>query len=174
MNTFVIKLLTPAQAEARLADLSTLLIDAVEGGAGVNFVWPMTQAKADLWWSNVLSSAARSERFIFLAEENGRAVGTVQLILAPQENQVHRADVGKMLVHSSARRRGLGALLMQAAEDEARRQGRTLLTLDTQSGAAGERLYVRSGWLKVGQVPGFALHPDGSHYEAASFFYKQL
>ena len=98
----------------------------------------------------------------------------MQLILAPQENQAHRADLSKMLVHHRARRQGLGAALLRAAEAEARRIGRTLLTLDTEAGSAGERLYTRLGWIRFGQVPGYATSADGSRREAATFFYRML
>jgi GNAT superfamily N-acetyltransferase len=174
MSPHVITLLTPGEAAARGAALVDLLVDAVEGGASVNFIWPMTRAKSEAWWRGALASHARGERLILVAEADGRIDGTVQLILAPQENQPFRADVGKMLVHRRARRHGLGAALLGAAEDEARRLGRTLLTLDTEAGSAGERLYARCGWTKFGEVPGYALSADGGERASASFFYKQL
>lgn len=167
--------LTPAQARVRVEELVDLLVDAVEGGASVNFVRPMTRAKAGAWWEGALAGHARGERLVLAAEaEDGRLDGTVQLVLAPQENQPHRAEVAKMLVHRRARRQGLGAALLRAAEDEARRIGRTLLTLDTEAGSAGERLYARLGWVRFGQVPGYALRADGDAREAATFFYKEL
>jgi GNAT superfamily N-acetyltransferase len=169
-----ILLLTPSEAQARREGLIELLVDAVEGGASVNFIQPMTLAKAERWWEGALTSHARGERLIFAAEVEGRLDGTVQLILAPQENQAFRADLAKMLVHRRARRQGLGEALMRAAEDEARRIGRTLLTLDTQTGHAGERLYTRLGWTKFGEVPGYATSPDRRTRDAASFFYKTL
>ena len=103
-------------------------------------------AKAEAWWEETLASHARGERLIFAAEADGRADGTVQLIPCAKENQAFRADLSKLLVRRTARRQGLGALLMQAAENEARRIGRTLLTLDTETGSAAERLYQRLGW----------------------------
>lgn len=170
-----VSLLSPEQAQDRRAALVELLVDAVEGGASVNFVRPMTRAKAEAWWDGALASHARGERLILAAEgEGGRLDGTVQLVPASQENQPHRADVAKMLVHRRARRRGLGAALLRAAEDEARRLGRTLLTLDTESGSDGERLYARLGWVRFGRVPGYALRADGAAREAATFFYKEL
>jgi len=172
--TYLIRALDPDEAQRQRASLVELLVDAVEHGASVNFVWPMTRAKAEAWWDGALTSHARGERLIFAAEAAGRLDGTVQLILAPQENQAFRADIAKMLVHSRARRHGLGAALMQAAEDEARRIGRTLLTLDTETGSAGERLYARLGWVKFGEIPGYASHVDGRSRAAASFFYKAL
>jgi GNAT superfamily N-acetyltransferase len=170
----LVDLLTPPQAQARRAALVDLLVDSVEGGASVNFVWPMTRTKAETWWEAALASQARGERLIFAAHARGRLDGTVQLILAPQENQAFRADLAKMLVHSRARRQGIGTALMRAAEDEARRIGRTLLTLDTETGGAGERLYARLGWTKYGEVPAYATRADNSARDAVSFFYKTL
>jgi GNAT superfamily N-acetyltransferase len=169
-----IDLLTPQEVQAKRAALSDLLIDAVESGASVNFVWPMTSVKSDEWWDGALASHARGERLIFVAQENGRIDGTVQLILAPQENQAHRADLAKMLVHRRVRRQGIGMALMCAAEAEARRIGRTLLTLDTESHSDGERLYTRLGWTKFGEVPGYAMSADRRGLQTVSFFYKEL
>jgi GNAT superfamily N-acetyltransferase len=174
MTAYSVSLLTPQQAQARRRALVDLLVDAVEGGASVGFVWPMTRAKAETWWEDVLAGQALGERLIFAAQAPGRLDGTVQLIPSPKENQAFRADLSKLLVHRSARRRGLGALLMRAAEDEARRIGRTLLTLDTEAGSAAERLYTRLGWRKYGEVPAYATSPDGRSRDPVSFFYKML
>ncbi len=174
MSVHLIALLTPLQAQAERDALVDLLVDAVEGGAGVNFVWPMTRQKAERWWDGALASHARGERLIFAAEAAGYLDGSVQLILAPQENQTFRADIAKLLVHRRARRQGLGAALMRAAEAEARRIGRTLLTLDTETGSAAERLYARIGWIKFGEVPGYAAHADSGAPGTCSFFYKAL
>jgi GNAT superfamily N-acetyltransferase len=171
-----VDVLTPERARAECSALADLLVDAVEGGASVNFVWPMTRAKAEAWWDGALASHARGERLILAAAAGaaGRLDGTVQLVPATQENQPFRADIAKLLVHRRARGRGLGAALMRAAEDEARRIGRTLLTLDTEAGSAAERLYARLGWTKFGEVPGYAKGADNRGREAASFFYKEL
>jgi GNAT superfamily N-acetyltransferase len=174
MTTHRVHLLTPQQAQARRLALVDLLVDAVEGAASVGFVWPMTRAKAETWWEDVLGSQARGERLIFTAEAGGRLDGTVQLIPSPKENQAFRADLTKLLVHRSARRQGLGIMLMRAAEDEARRIGRTLLTLDTETGSAAERLYARLGWTRYGEVPAYATSPDNRSRDAVSFFYKML
>jgi GNAT superfamily N-acetyltransferase len=174
MTGHALLVLTPEQAAARRDDLIDLLVDAVEGGASVNFIRPMNVAKAAAWWAGALAGHARGERLILTAECDGRVDGTVQLIPAPQENQPHRADLAKMLVHRRARGRGLGAALLQAAEAEARRLGHTLLTLDTEAGSAGERLYARLGWIRFGQVPGYAITADGTRREAATFFYRRL
>jgi GNAT superfamily N-acetyltransferase len=134
----------------------------------------MTRAKAEIWWEATLASHALGERLIFAAQAPGRLDGTVQLIPSPKENQAFRADLTKLLVHRSARRRGLGVLLMRAAEDEARRIGRTLLTLDTETGSAAERLYTGLGWTRYGEIPAYATSPDGRSRDPVSFFYKML
>jgi GNAT superfamily N-acetyltransferase len=174
MSAHTVRLLTPEEALEKRDALIDLLVDAVENGASVNFIWPMTRTKAERFWDGALASHARGERLIFAAEANGTVSGTVQLILAPQENQSFRADLAKMLVHSTTRRQGIGAALMRAAEDEARRIGRTLLTLDTETGSAGEWLYLRLGWTKFGEIPGYAARADNSTRERCSFFYKEL
>ena len=159
--------------ERELAGLSDVLIDCVEGGASVNFMWPMTRAKAETYWRGVADSLARNERAVVIAEdERGEILGTAQAVWAPQENQPHRADLSKMLVRRNARRHGVGALVLVAAEAAAREAGRTLLVLDTAS-AEAERLYERGGWQKVGTVPRFALLPDGP-YCSTVIFYKDL
>jgi GNAT superfamily N-acetyltransferase len=105
-------------------------------------------------------------------DEAGRLVGTVQLALSQPDNQPHRADVNKLLVHRCARGQGVGALLMQAAEDLARAQGKTLLVLDTASDTA-ERLYARQGWQLCGRIPGYALMPDGA-LTATTIMFKNI
>lgn len=174
MTGHAIRVLGADAAWADREGLIELLVDAVEGGASVNFVLPMTRAKAAAWWDAALLGHARGERLILTAEMDGRVDGTVQLVPAPQENQPFRADVAKLLVHRRARRVGLGAALMAAVEREARRLGRTLLTLDTETDSAAERLYLRLGWTRFGQVPGYALSADGGCRRWCSFFYKEL
>ena len=156
-----------------LAGLCDVLIDCVEGGASVNFMWPMTRAKAESHWRATAESLARGERALVIAEDQrGEILGTAQAVWAPQENQPHRADISKMLVKRSARRHGVGALVLAAAEQAAREAGKTLLVLDTASPEA-ERLYERGGWQRVGTVPRYALLPDGP-YCSTVFFYKDL
>jgi GNAT superfamily N-acetyltransferase len=172
--TYSVHLLSPRQAQVRRSALVDLLVDSVESGASVGFVWPMTRAKAETWWEDTLASHARGERLIFTVEAQGRLDGTVQLIPVAKENQAFRADLAKLLVRRSARRQGLGAMLTRAAEAEARRIGRTLLTLDTETGSAAERLYAQLGWTKYGEVPAYATSPDNRSRDAVSFYYKTL
>ena len=159
--------------DREIHELSDVLIDCVEGGASVSFMLPMTRAKADTFWRSTAASAARGERLVFVAEDtDGAIVGTAQIILAQPENQPHRGDLAKMLVHRRARKRGVGAALLEAAERGARRAGKTLLVLDTASDDA-ERLYARQGWQRCGVIPDYALWPDGRPC-ATTFFFKFL
>jgi GNAT superfamily N-acetyltransferase len=159
--------------EREIQGLSDVLIDCVEGGASVSFLLPMSRAKAEVYWRTTSASAGRGERVVLAAEDaTGAMVGTVQVILAQPENQPHRGDLAKMLVHRRARRRGIGAALLVAAERHALSAGKTLLVLDTASDDA-ERLYARQGWQRCGQVPNYALWPDGRPC-ATTFYFKFL
>ena len=149
-----------------------MLIDCVEGGASVSFVLPMRRAKAEAFWRDAAASVARGERIVLAAEDETGIVGTVQVISAEPENQPHRGDLAKMLVHRRARRRGIGAALLEGAERAARDAGKTLLVLDTASDDA-ERLYARRGWQRVGEIPRYALLPDGAPC-ATRIFFKTL
>jgi GNAT superfamily N-acetyltransferase len=163
----------PHDAAELLPALTEILLDCVEGGASVSFMAPLSRDKAQAFWRGVLDSMVRSERIVLVARDaQERISGTVQVILAQPENQPHRADVAKMLVHRRARRQGLGAALMRAAEQQARQAGKTLLVLDTASDAA-ERLYARTGWTECGRIPGYALLPGGEPC-ATTYFYKQI
>ena len=150
--------------------LSEVLIDCVEGGASVSFMAPLTRDRADAFWSEVIAAAARGERLLLLAEDpGGRIVGTVQVVFAQYENQPHRADIAKMLVHRAARRRGVGEALLARAESLAQQAGKTLLVLDTASGDA-ERLYAKKGWQRCGVIPGYALLPHGGLCDTTVFY----
>jgi len=159
--------------EREIEGLSDVLIDCVEGGASVSFMLPMSRAKADAFWRSTAASVARGERVVLAAEDAaGTIVGTAQVILAQPENQPHRGDLAKILVHRRTRRRGVGAALLVAAERSALSAGKTLLVLDTASDDA-ERLYARQGWQRCGEIPNYALWPDGRPC-ATTFFYKFL
>jgi len=157
---------------AQLQALADVLIDCVEGGASVSFMLPMTRAKALAFWRRVADDVERGERALLVAQDAQGIVGTVQVILDQPENQPHRADVAKMLVHRRARRQGAGAALMRAAERAARDEGKTLLVLDTADETAA-RLYARLGWQAAGTVPRYALLPGGGEC-ATTYFYREL
>jgi GNAT superfamily N-acetyltransferase len=158
--------------DGELGALARLLMDCVEGGASVSFMSPLSFDKASAFWRRVAEATARDERAVLIAEDSGDIVGTVQLILALPENQQHRADLSKMLVHRRARRRGVAEAMVRAAEELAREMGKSLLVLDTAS-ADAERLYTRLGWVRVGVVPDYALLPDGGFCDT-TFFYRRL
>jgi GNAT superfamily N-acetyltransferase len=168
-----IRVLPAAEAERRLAELAAILVDAVEGGASVNFLAGLTPAQAEAFWRGQLPGLADGSRILIVAEEAARLVGTVVLTFAQQPNQPHRGEIGKMLVLRPARRRGIGRALLDAAEAAARAADRTLLILDTEQGSDGERLYRACGWTAFGTVPGYALSTDGKPSDV-TFFYKQF
>ena len=159
--------------EAQLQDLAGLLIDCVEGGASVSFMLPLTADRALAFWRRVAEGVARGDRALLVAEDAAGIAGTVQLVLDQPENQPHRADLAKMLVHRRARKQGLGAALMRAAEAVARDCGKTLLVLDTVTGGDAERLYTHLGWQRCGVIPGYALWPGGGLC-ATTYFYREL
>jgi len=159
--------------DAEIASLAEVLVDCVEGGASVSFMLPLSLEKATRFWRDVAGAVARGERALLVAEDEAGIVGTVQLILALPENQPHRADVAKMLVHRRARRRGLGTALMNAVDAVARDCGKSLLVLDTVTDGDAERLYTRQGWQRCGVIPGYALWPRGGLC-STTYFYRQL
>jgi GNAT superfamily N-acetyltransferase len=160
--------------EREIGDLTDVLIDCVAGGASVSFMWPLPRAKAETFWRRVAASAARGERLLLAAKDaDGAIVGTVQVVRAEPENQPHRGDIAKMLVHRRVRRLGVGAALLAAAERAARAAGLTLLVLDTVTGGDAERLYARHGWQRCGEIPSYALWPDGEPC-ATTIYFKGL
>ena len=160
--------LTDADIEA----LAAVLADCVEGGASVGFMQPYSLDRAAAWWRGLAADVAAGRRALLVAEDEQGVVGTVHLVLAQPDNQPHRADLCKMLVMRRARKQGVGAALMDAAEREARAAGKTLLVLDTAS-AEAERLYARMGWTRLGVIPGYALLPEGGLC-ATTYFYREL
>jgi GNAT superfamily N-acetyltransferase len=152
--------------------LCELLIDSVEHGASVGFLAPLSQEEADQYWRRIGRAVDDDRCVLFAAELDGRVIGTVQLDVDTLPNQRHRGSVAKLLVHSTARRQGVGEALMTALEEEARARGRWLLTLDTATGDAA-RLYERMGWTASGPIPDYALNPDGSLTDT-TFYWKRL
>jgi len=161
-----------AFADSDLDGLAAVLADCVAGGASVGFMQPYSQAQARAWWRGLAADVEAGRRALFVAEDDAGIVGTVHLILAQPDNQPHRADLCKMLVLRRARKLGVGAALMDAAESAARAAGKTLLVLDTAS-ADAERLYARMGWQRLGVIPGYALLPDGAACDT-TYFYREL
>jgi GNAT superfamily N-acetyltransferase len=160
-------------SEAEFAGLTDVLVDCVAGGASVNFMHPLARERALQFWRAVADDVAARRRLLLVASDDQGLCGTVQLILAVPDNQPHRAELSKMLVHRRARRRGLGAALMRAAEAAARAHDRHLLVLDTVTDSDAARLYARLGWIRVGDIPNYALWPQGG-YCSTTYYYREL
>ena len=170
-NISIRRLTAPGATD--LTGLADVLVDCVEGGASVSFMLPLSRERALAFWQRVADGVARDERALLVAEDEAGIVGTVQLVFDLPENQPHRADLAKMLVHRRGRRRGLGEALMRAAEQLGRDSGKSLLVLDTVTGGDAERLYARLGWQKSGVIPNYALWPQGGFCDT-TYFYKAL
>jgi len=159
---------------AAIPDLTTLLVDAVEGGAGVNFLAGVDPADAESWWRERIGAVADGTITPVVAVgEDGRIVGSTLLIRSRNANSPHRAEIGKVIVLRTARRQGLARALMTAAEDLARSEGRWLLLLDTESGSAAEMLYLSMGWHEFGVVPDHSFSASGV-LGPTTFFWKDL
>jgi GNAT superfamily N-acetyltransferase len=173
MQTFSIHRLL-ALSDQDIQELANVLIDVVEGGASVGFMLPITRERAIGFWQSVARDVALGQRALLVARDaQGVIVGTVQLILSMPDNQPHRADLAKMQVHRRARKHGLAQQLLQAAENWAGELGKTVLVLDTVTGSEASRVYERAGWLRVGEIPNYALWPQGGLC-ATTYYYKLL
>ncbi len=157
-----------------IAGLAEVLMDCVEGGASVSFMHPLSRSHAERFWRGLAADVAGGRRILLVAkDDDGAIIGTVQAVLSQPDNQPHRADIAKMLVHRRARRAGIGAELMRAVEAAAATAGKTLLVLDTVTGGDAERLYTKLDWQVCGQIPDYALWPKGGLC-STTIFYKRL
>jgi acetyltransferase len=168
-----IRMLSATELPLYLDGLAHLLQDAVDGGASVGYLPPLSWESAQQFWQGVAEAVATGHRLLWIAEEAGVVLGTVQLDLATKPNGLHRAEVAKLLVHSQARRRGLAQQLMQTLETEARRLHRTTLVLDTLQGEPSELLYQKLGYTAVGAIPAFARVGSGA-LEPTVVYYRLL
>ena len=158
------------ELQAQLDALAGVLVDVVAGGASVSYLAPFSHEQARAAFEAWAAEVEHDRRLLLGAFAEGKLVGTVQVILTLPPNQPHRAEIAKLLVHRSARKRGIAQLLMEHAESEARAEGKTLLVLDTVTGDDAERLYARLGWARVGVIPGYALYPDGRPCDTTIFW----
>ncbi len=166
--------LTADEYEAAIPGLAALVVDAVEGGAGVNFLAGVTDEEAMAWWRDRLDAVHDGTISTFIArDDDGRIIGSTILIRSTNQNSPHRAEIGKVMVLRSARRRGVARALMAAAEATARTEGRWLLLLDTQAGSDAEAMYRALGWQAFGVVPNHAMIPDGT-LSSTTYFWKDL
>ncbi len=153
--------------------LAAVLADCVAGGASVNYMAPFSREAARHAFEGMIAEVEQGRRLLLAAFLDGVVVGSVQLVVALPPNQPHRAEIAKLLVSRSARKRGIAQALMERADTEARAAGKTLLVLDAVTGGDAERLYMRLGWTKVGVIPGFALFPDGRPC-STTYLYKEI
>jgi GNAT superfamily N-acetyltransferase len=169
----MIRLIDPDADAHLIPQLAGMMVAAVAGGASIGFMAGYTQDAAENWWQTRFRAARVAEIAILVTAVGDVVTGTVSLVPAAMPNQLHRADVAKMMVAPHAQRRGVGAALLAAVEDLARGMGRTTLVLDTISGSAAARLYERGGWERVGEIPAFALMPDGA-MAPTTYYTKRL
>jgi len=170
-ETAVIERLALPADERDVRELAQLLVDAVDAGAAVSFLAPLSLERAEAWWRAALASSPPP--LVLVARQGREIVGTVQLRPAWAPNQPHRGDVAKLIVHRKCRRSGLGERLMRALDELAAGAGLTLLTLDAKAGGDGERLYRRRGWTCAGTIPDYALDTDGKTLHATVVFWKR-
>jgi len=166
-------LLTQDEVRAAVPELGSLLKACVEDGAGIGFILPLPQEKAEAFWQSRLPFLQSGEAFLMAAKEGEEIAGVVMLLLAGQDNGRHRADVAKLMVHPRHRRKGLARKLMSAVDGLARTQNRWLLVLDTVTGDRAEQLYPSCGYEKAGVIPNYAYNSHG-HLDATTLFYKDL
>ena len=183
-GSVVIEALGAEEVVRHRAELVALLRDAVDSGASVGFLPPLAEAEADAYWQTVAAAVREGSCVLMVARDaeggedgedaaRGGIVGTVQLLLAMRPNARHRAEVAKVIVHTNARRRGIGRALMLAVEERARRLGRTTLVLDTRQGDPSERLYTSVGYRLAGAIPAYAESADGA-LDPSAFYYRLL
>lgn len=167
----MIRELDGAEALARVDELAEVLRDCVEGGASVGFMLPLPEGRPEAFWRQVAAAVVDGKRHLFVAEDGaGRICGTLSLVVDMPDNQPHRADVSKMLVHRRCRRQGVAERLLRALEARARQLGRTTLVLDTVTGSEASRVYERTGWQRAGDIPNYALMPDGPPCSTTYYF----
>ena len=164
---------TPEETERDIQQLADLLIDAVDSGASIGFMPPLTESEALNYWRSVIAAMRDGSRILLVAADGDLIQGSVQIGLEMRANGNHRAEAMKLFVHRRFRRHGLARALMAEVESTARHIGRTLLLMDTRTGGEAEKMCEVLGYVKLGEVPDYARNADG-RLHATSFFYKQL
>ncbi|MED1421587.1 GNAT family N-acetyltransferase [Bacillus smithii] len=155
--------------EEHIDELSELLMQVVDDGASIGFLPPLSFSDAKIYWKNVLNP----EVILFVAKINHQIAGTVQLHLCTKQNGSHRAEIAKLMTHPIYRRNGIGRLLMNKAEEEAKKVGRSLLVLDTREGDPSNLLYSSIGYIQAGKIPYYAKSANGELHSTV-FYYKVI
>jgi acetyltransferase len=161
------------QAVIEIGQLAGLLVDAVDSGASVGFMPPLSYSEAIDYWREVVRAIGDGTRVLLVAMDGSVVEGAVQIALETRANGNHRAEAMKLFVHRRARRRGLAKALMAEVERTARQLGRTLLVMDTRKGGEAEKMCEALGYVRFGEVPNYARSADGLLHTTA-FFYRQL
>ncbi len=173
LRMFLIQRLIPSHIKIFMPKLVDLLQDVVDSGANVGFLPPFNPAEGRKFWEKVAVSIRDGSCIVLAARADDEIIGTVQLDLATIPNGLHRAELAKLMVHSSQRRQGIGRILLRAVEDEARKAHRNLITVDIPKGDPAEVLYAGMGFVRFGEVPHYVRGVDGE-LNYTSFYYKQL
>ena len=155
--------------------LAMIMAETVEDGAAIGYMQPFSKADGLAFFrSQVFPEVVAGRRVLLAARLDGEMAGSVQLITSLPPNQPHRCEVAKMMVRPDARRKGIGRGLMRALDEEARKAGKSLITLDTRTGDKAEPLYRSAGFKIAGVIPEFAQDPDGRALHATTYMYKEL
>jgi len=164
--------LSPAEVEAAADELAQLLLDAHAAGMALGLAGPLTAAHAREVWLETAAKLDPSRRVLLVAREDGRVVGTVQVVRAEAENGAHRAEVQRLGVLAAARGRGIGLQLLEAAVARARSLGLRLLWLTTHADTGSDRFYEVVGWSRLGAMPAYSARPDGTLADGAFYYFE--
>ncbi len=158
-----------------ITQLVDLTFNIVQGGASIGFMDDLAAEQASRFWTEVLGKVKQQKTVLIVAKDDltNRIAGTVQLQIDLPSNQIHRADVAKMLVHTDFRRMGIAQGLLRHIENIAINLNKTLLVLDTVTHSPAYHMYQKCGWTIVGDIPNYALLPNGLPC-STTYFYKSL
>ncbi len=155
------------------SELANLLLNAVSHGASVGYRNSLTRDDAENDIRALSPALEKNELLLWIARDEKGIVGSIELALCQKPNGRNRAEIQKLLVHSQARRQGIGKTLLMALERTAYQIQRGLLYLDTQSGSPAEAFYRARGYRCLGELPDYACTPDG-YYHSTVVYYKRL
>ncbi|GAB3485020.1 GNAT family N-acetyltransferase [Marinomonas epiphytica] len=156
-----------------LDDLTDLLCDAVDSGAPIGFLPPMSETEAKSYWLSVNDDLQINARQVLLVRDEDTVVGSVQIGMSPKANALHRCDIEKLMVHTQARENGIGGMLMQGVERVAAAMQRQLLILEVRSDDIAHDMYVGMGYVPFGEVPNYTRSANGMLHNS-TFFYKEI
>jgi len=150
-----------------------LLSHIVDGGSSVGFLRPLSLHLCTQYWTDVIDAVAADQKILLVALLGDQVVGSVQAEPCSKHNGRHRAEIQKLMVLNTHRKRGIARKLMQAIEQSVINSGYSTLYLDTVTGSPAEQAYLQLGWTRSGSIPNYAVSPDGE-MESTTVFYKLL